>query len=388
MPDVLFYFGVDVVPSSTTLSPSQVASYSGFLSSAAASFSSLLSVSPSLLYAVNVTDRATGAAVQVGVVRRLAGGGLGSAGVTVTFVIRLGKTPEQSRVANISATLASPTLTAGALAQVRSSIAAATGVSASFFAVAAPAAEQHLLNAPFSIGSGGGGGTGAGAGGGGAGGSSTVGGTVGGIVAALALACGVWGARSYRKYRRPNIHYVPPTHPVSPTPRRRRRRSRDPRALTIITRTGKHRALPCCRDRARERMVMRSANFEAVEVNNAIAEAERVLQRDDAPLGGGGGSSGGSGTASKKAAVVKKLTEKAERAEAERKRAVEAAAEEVAALRAQLAAAKKADEVDGDEVAELRRQLREAKALAEARAVAPPAAQRVAYAFAAQGVSK
>ena len=92
--------------------------------------------------------------------------------------------------------------------------------------------------------------------------------------------------------------------------------------------------------------------------------------------------------ASKKAAVVKKLTEKAERAEAERKRAVEAAAEEVAALRAQLAAAKKADEVDGDEVAELRRQLREAKALAEARAVAPPAAQRVAYAFAAQGVSK
>ena len=97
MPDVLFYFGVDVVPSSTTLSPSQVASYSGFLSSAAASFSSLLSVSPSLLYAVNVTDRATGAAVQVGVVRRLAGGGLGSAGVTVTFVIRLGKTPEQIR---------------------------------------------------------------------------------------------------------------------------------------------------------------------------------------------------------------------------------------------------------------------------------------------------
>jgi membrane associated rhomboid family serine protease len=147
---------------------------------------------------LQVTDRATGQFVQTGVIRRLATAAAGSLGVSVTYVLRLGKTPLEFLVENYTATLSSATLMAPILAKVSQLLVSVTGLPASAFSVSAPSSELLLVNAPFSmaqpsaavaaavtVNS-----------------AGTVGGTVGGIVCAAALACAVWARRSYQKHKK------------------------------------------------------------------------------------------------------------------------------------------------------------------------------------------
>ena len=190
MPDVLVYFAVNLVPLQGGLSVSNVVSIPAFLQSSAAAFAALISVPPSQVYAVNVTDLATGAFSSVGSIRRQLAGA-GSKGVAVTYVVRLGKTPTESAVANISAVLSSPTLAASTLRAVSAQLGAATQLGASAFAASVPAGGVVLANAPFVLGN-----TIVVTAASSTDSSGTVGGTVGGIVAAIALACLVWGGRS------------------------------------------------------------------------------------------------------------------------------------------------------------------------------------------------
>ena len=264
--------------------------------------------------------------------RRQLGATASTKGVAVTYVVRLGKTPTESSVTNISAVLSSPTLAASTLRAVAAQLGAATQLGAAAFAVSVPASGIALANSPFVLS-----GTvvvsAAAADGGG--GASSTGGIVGGILCALALACGIWAGRSYSK----------------------------------------HGVLPCCRDRRRELVVSRSLKSEAVEVTSALAEAERVLEFDANVTAAAAAAASGPGAAavpqrpkSSKADVVKRLVAKAARDSASAEKAAAekaAAAAEVAELRRQLAQAKKGDDVDAGEVAELRRQLAAAKQAAQ-----------------------
>jgi len=51
---VLLYFGLDIVPKTTTISAGNIASLPSFLASSAAIFAQLLLVPPANVYAVNV----------------------------------------------------------------------------------------------------------------------------------------------------------------------------------------------------------------------------------------------------------------------------------------------------------------------------------------------
>ena len=330
---MLLFFGVSLVPLQGGLTVANVVAQPAFLASSAASFAALIGVTPAQLYAVNVSDLATGAFVAVGSIRRQLAGA-GSKGVLVTYVVRLGKTPQESRVANMSAVLASPALAGSTLRAVTLQLGAATQLGAAAFSVSLPPSGIALANSPFVLG-----GTVVVAAAAADSGGSSVSGTVGGIVAAIALACAIWGARSYAK----------------------------------------HGVCPCCRDRAREKRAILSSTF---EVNNALAEAEAAVGADAASLvpGSGGSGSGGGGGANKKALAVRRLVEKA--------RAADAATAELAEIKKQLAAAKKGGEAaDADEVAQLRAQLREAKAQAAALAAGAAPAGRQAQAFAPQSTS-
>jgi hypothetical protein len=322
VPDVLLFFSASLVPLQGSLTVSNVVALPAFLQSSAASFAALIGVPPALLYAVNITDLATGAFSSVGSVRRQLVGA-GSKGVAVTYVVRMGKTPTEAQVTNISATLASPTLAASTLRAVTAQLGAATQLGAAAFAVSVPAAGVTLANSPFVLGST----VVVAASGDGASGSSSTGGIVGGIICALALACGIWAGRSYSK----------------------------------------HGVLPCCRNRALESLRRKSEHNEAVEVERALAEAEAALERSAAPAAA---SSGGAAPRivpprpkQSKTTVVKQLVE-----------ANAATAAEVVRLRQQLAAAKTDDEFDAEELAQIKAQLRAAKAAkaAQEAAAAPP----------------
>lgn len=318
VPDVLLTFACTIVPKGTSITPSNILlQYPTVLTSARFTFAALLGVAPSDVSVLNVTDIATGQSLPGPSIRpgsRRLPGSAGSQGVSLVMAVDFGKTPTQAEVSTVATTLSS--LPPGALANLSSALAAATGLGASYFSVGVPASSVTTVNAPFAIGGGPSAASSSGSGGG-----SSAGGIVGGIIAALALACAIWGARSYRK----------------------------------------HGDCPCCRDRKRS-LVYRQGKDQAEEneeVSRAIADAE-------AGLGGGAAlpsatpSSPGKGKAAK-ALVVRKLAEKASRADAE-----------IAALRAELAAAKKDDD-RGDEVAALRRQLAAAK-LAAAKEASVPAA--------------
>ena len=317
---MLLYFGVVLTPLTGSLTVSNVASLpSSFLRDSAGNFAALLGVPPANLYAVNLTDVATGASLQVGSVRRQLGG-LGSLGVRVTFVVRLGKTPSEALVTNMSSVLASPAACAGALRAVATSLGAASGLGAAAYAASVPAAGIALANSPFILSN-----TvvvAAAAADGSGGAAAATGGIVGGIVCALALACGVWAFRSYSK----------------------------------------HKTLPCCRDRRSELLAKQ-------DVGRAIAEAEAVLEAS-APAPSPGvaavprpGKPKPKAAAAQSALIVRKLAQESAAAKAE-----------VAALRKQLAAAKhggggggeEAERSKDEEVAELRRLLAAATAQAKA----------------------
>ena len=232
VPDVLVYFALNLVPLQGGLTVSNIVALPAFLQSSAAAFAALIRVPPSQVYAVNVsqpararrthssaplsplshlpslphlplneraqvTDLATGAFASVGSIRRQLGGSPGSQGVAVTFVVRLGKTPTQADVSNLTAVLASPTLAASTLRSITVQLGAATQLGAAAFALSVPAAGVKLTNAPFVLGvsvvavsatadnSGAAGGAAA-----------------GGIIGAIALACCVWARRSYNKHKK------------------------------------------------------------------------------------------------------------------------------------------------------------------------------------------
>jgi len=304
-----------------SLQPSDLAGQASVIAAITTGYAQLLAVPAALVSVANFTDLATGAVVAatpVANARLLGAGAPGSRGVSVSVVVALGKTPTEQQTLNMQSALAAPMPTL--LASISQSVASALRVPASAFSTSAPAAVT-FVGSPFVA-------------------ASTVvvaaeansapatgGAAAGGIVGAILLACGLWAYRSYAK----------------------------------------HGKLPCCRDRAREALVKKSSASETVEITSAIAEAEKALggvsvdeQAAAAARFGGGG--GGAAAASKKALVVKRLVEKAAR-DSEKARlteeAAKAAAAEIAALRAQLAAAKASD--DASEVAQLRAQLREAK---------------------------
>jgi hypothetical protein len=321
VPDVVIFFGVTISSSLGPVQATFVASQPGFLAQSAAAFAHTLNQPTSDVYAMNVTDVATGAVVQVGSLRRVLVGSPGSQGVTITYVVRLGKTPTQAELLNVSATLASPSALKGALAATTASLAAASSIDARAFSAAVPAASISVSNSPYSltpivVSSASSGDSG-----------SATGGIVGGILAALALACAVWGMRSYSK----------------------------------------HGKCPCCRDRRKELVYRREEKADQELVASAIAEAEAALEVT-APAEAAAGPAKPTMARPTKpkpkgsdaAFVVRKLAQKSAAADAE-----------IAALRKQLASAKQNDDVDKDEVAELRRQLAAAKAAA---AAAPPAA--------------
>jgi len=297
VPDVVVYFNMTIVSSQGPVTASYVASSAGatFLRESAAAFARTLVVPAANVYAVTVTDVATGQAFQVGSLRR-ALAGAGSLGAAVTFVVRLGKTPTQTQVLNISNTLSSPAAISGALTASASSFAAATGVDVRGLSAVVPPRSVSVANAPFSLTA-----PAAAAASGADSGASSTGGIVGGIIAALALACAIWGARSYAK----------------------------------------HGKLPCFRDRRKEIFYRREEKAEQDLVASAIAEAEAALEVAHA----------GADAASKPAVVarpskpkpkgadaalvVRKLSQKSAAAEA----AAAAAVAEVAELKRQLAAA-------------------------------------------------
>ena len=92
VPDVLLFFGLAIAPVGSSLTATYVASLPSFLSDAGAAFAQALNLPRARVYATNVSDALTGAFVPLGAIRRRLAGA-GSAGVVITFVVRLGKTP-------------------------------------------------------------------------------------------------------------------------------------------------------------------------------------------------------------------------------------------------------------------------------------------------------
>jgi hypothetical protein len=194
---VLLYFSVSLVPLQGGLTVSNVVNLPAFLQSSAATFAALIRVPASQLYAVNVTDLATGAFTSVGSVRRQLGGAAGSKGVAVSYVVRLGKTPTEAQVTNISTVLSSPTLAAATLRAVTAQLGAATQLGAAAFAISVPASGVTLANSPFLLGS-----TVVATAAAADNGSTAGGAAAGGIIGAIALACIVWARRSYAKHKK------------------------------------------------------------------------------------------------------------------------------------------------------------------------------------------
>ena len=327
VPDVLLYFAIDIVPLNTALPISYITSnVPGLYSQASVLFANLLGQPLSSVYATNISDLATGAFVPQGAIRRLGDSralapASGSQGVAITFVVRLGKTPQQAAVANMSTVLS--TLVGGPLTSISAILASVTSLPASDFVVSVNLNSIVLLNAPFSLS------------GGGSSSSTTSSGNVGGaagggIAAAIVLVIGIWSWRSYAK----------------------------------------HGKLPCCRDRRRESLVRHSIKEETIEVSSAIAEAEKALQRDSQAQAG---AALYGGRKPNKALIVQRLVEKAAREEV---KAAKAAAE--ANLLREAAKARKVqdlDELTEEELEELQRK-KAAKKAAKRAAAEAEAAER------------
>jgi len=272
------------------LRPGDIASSVQLMHAIASGFATLLNIAESQIAIKNITDIATGVVVAAAANpagftsrRRRLAGAAGSQGVSVSIVAHLGKTPTEQATLNMQAALAAsgaPQFVA-LQASITRSLALATTMPASYFAVGAPTSAS-FANSPFvapasdSIAAGPGSG------------SSGLGAGLGVAAGVAVLACGLWCFRSWSK----------------------------------------HGVLPCNRDRSREVFRKRAADSESVEISNALAEAERALVVGSTPLtpkspalAGGAGSS--------KAMVVRRLLEKSARE-----------AEEVAALKKELLEAK------------------------------------------------
>ena len=179
----------------TSITPNNVHTQQGFLASAGAQFAALFGLSPSLVYATNITDRATGTFVAEKAVRRAAAAG--SLGVTITFVIRLGKTPTEAFAGNITSTLSALTPKSPIFGALASSFASAVSLPASAFKFSVDPATVVLANAGFTF-NGPAGAASASSGSGGSGGG--IGAGVGvGVGALFVIVLAFWSYRSYRK---------------------------------------------------------------------------------------------------------------------------------------------------------------------------------------------
>ena len=209
--DVKVGFAFSIVPSAGSgvpLRPSDILHYPAILQAISQSFATLLDVLPGQVQVVNVTDRATGAFLSPAS-RRL--GGPGSQGVLVAVAVNLGKAPTELETDNIQTALSGATTAAGtplpaaagsaagsplaaAAAAISAAVGSATNIAPSTFVTSAPSGVT-VANSPFlsaTVVSQGGGSGGSSAGGAGA--------IAGGIIAAISLACLIWGARSWSKH--------------------------------------------------------------------------------------------------------------------------------------------------------------------------------------------
>jgi hypothetical protein len=194
VPDVLLFFSIDLIPTGTTLRPTDLSSQTAFLARAASSFAALIGVPAASVYATNITDRATGSSVTLRAVRRAqAPAAAGSLGVTLSFVVRLGKTPTQASVANMSAVLSSSAASA-AISSVATGFCSSAGLSTC--PIAAKFNAVVLQYAPFSIASDAGSSSSSASSSSG----SATGAIVGVAIAVAFAAVGVWSYRSYAKH--------------------------------------------------------------------------------------------------------------------------------------------------------------------------------------------
>ena len=250
MPDVLVNFQVAIKPSSTVLTPAYMASAKAALAQISTGIAQTLAVSPALVRVINITDAATGDTVVLSTnstVRLLrasslarALGAAGSLGVSINCAVNVGKTPEEAQVLNFSAVLATPAAVSRAVAGVSAALASFAQLPASTFAVSVPATSVVLTNSRFVSAAVvvAGGTTGASS-------STVAGGAGGGVAAALLLALMIWTVRSYRK----------------------------------------HKSLPCCRDRGRER---RTREAEAIKKAREQIELEMQQQQYNPVVVAGG----------------------------------------------------------------------------------------------------
>jgi len=346
VPNVLVGFSFTIGVSGSVLRPSDVTG-SRVLAAVSSGYASVLGVPPATVLVRNVTDIATGAVTVVSAAARRLGGQPGSAGVRFDVQVDLGKTPSEGAANAVVAKLSSAASAAQPLAAVVAAIASSTSLAASSYSAAFVASSVGIANSPFLAAAP----APAASDGGGGGAAGATGGIVGGIVGALALACVIWGARSYAK----------------------------------------HGKLPCFRDRRKELVYQRQVRSEEEDMARAIEEAEAIskpaseaakpaalVMRPSKPKLNAGAA----------AASVRKLAQGKVEAEAK----ASAAAAELEALKKQLQAAKGAEGVDPEEVAAMRAQLRAMREAAAAMAgggvpaaapaaaaAAPAAAQRSAF---------
>ena len=193
VPDVLIRFNVLLVPIGTTVTASYMASLTTFAASSAASFASLLGVSATSVYLSNITDIATGLIVELRQSRRLTPAG--SLGLSLIYVVNLGKTPQEVSVLNMTATLAALTPASPVVVSVRASVAAATHLDLSAFTLSVDTMSVTLANAAFVLPT-----TGPSSSSSSSSGGSSTGAIVGGILGVTALFCAIWSWRSYAKH--------------------------------------------------------------------------------------------------------------------------------------------------------------------------------------------
>jgi len=206
VPNVLVNFAVAIKPTGTVLTPAYMASAKSALALISTSFAQLLSVSPSLVRVINITDLATGDTVVVASGRLLRAAPAparrelaapGSLGVSINCAVDLGKTPTQDVLRNFSAVLSTPAAVNKAAAGVGTALASFASLPASSFAASVPATSVVVSNSQFAVD-----GTVVVSGATGASSSVVGGGAGGGVAAALLLALSIWTVRSYQKHKR------------------------------------------------------------------------------------------------------------------------------------------------------------------------------------------
>ena len=230
VPDVLVAFNMTLACSAAALTPASVAAQPGFLASVSSSVAAVLGLPPTAAAkVVAITDVASGTVWLAPPGSRRLGGAAGSKGVYMTIAINVGKVPQQELLVNLTTVIGTPAFASALGARVISSLARlASQPLASFTSSVSPptVANSQFVVAPVVV-------VAATSGSAGSASSAAGGGAAGGVVGAIALACGVWSYRSYKK----------------------------------------HNALPCFRNRNKEKLLRMSQATEQAEMARALAEA-------------------------------------------------------------------------------------------------------------------